>query len=254
MSTNLEHAALARQLAEVFGNEHFDAPYPRDEMLHLIEHHDHGWAAIDGNPPLNPENGLPYHLGQTPIEWLVASGRGSPDFNERYSPAAGLLSSMHTYGLYHGRYGLSDKVTMDAIPPEAHDEVHAMLEGELERQERLTGLLAGTEWQNAALVLWNYKLLQFFDTAALYFNLSPAGHRDASEFQNVPQRRDRDICVSVRELEPGTYAWEPFPFREEGIEVFCAGRWVASRENVASGAELMASAAVEKQWFRLVAG
>lgn len=254
LSTNVEHAALARGLAEAFGNGIFEGLYPREDMLYVVEHHDHGWSDIDANPPLNPEDGLPYHLVHTPIERLMATSSASPDFNERHSPQAGLLSSMHSYGLYHGRYGLSDKIAIDGIPPRSRGAVAAVLEGELARQRRLKRTLAGTEWADEALVMWNYKLLQFFDTAALYFNMAPPGHRGDTEFHHVPLNRRADVTVQLCEREPGVYAWSPYPFRKPGIELACAGRWLKPGTVARDGAALMASAPVEAQRFRMVAG
>ena len=46
------------------------------------------------------------------------TSRLSPDFNERHHPYCGLLSSMHSWGLYNGRYGLSKLVLLDNIPPD----------------------------------------------------------------------------------------------------------------------------------------
>ena len=70
--------------------------------------HDRGWRDLDENPPLDPRTGLPYHLGETPIEITMLTSATSPHHNEAVHPYCGLLDSMHITGLYHGRYGLSD--------------------------------------------------------------------------------------------------------------------------------------------------
>ena len=51
--------------------------------------------------------GLPYNLVETPAEHITVTSRRSPEFNERHHAYCGLLSSMHSWGLYNGRYGLS---------------------------------------------------------------------------------------------------------------------------------------------------
>ena len=40
--TMAEHTSFAGQLARVFGNDRFEPVEPREEMLYLIDHHDHG--------------------------------------------------------------------------------------------------------------------------------------------------------------------------------------------------------------------
>ncbi len=244
---NTEHHALAGRLAEAFGNTGFEPPEPRDLFLELVYHHDQGWDALDAQPELDPATGLPWHLLKTPMDRMVATGSASPDYNERYGPYAGLLSSMHTYGLYCGRYGLSDKVILDDIPDAHRARVDAMLAGELARQARLKAQLAGSPWIEPARLMQAYKLLQFCDTLSLYFNLAPAGERGESTFPHVPRSATDDVDVHVREVAAGRYAFAPFPFRESGLEVWCDGRYLAPGEG-----GRFASAPIERQVFTLV--
>lgn len=246
---NTEHHALAGRLAEAFGNARFETPEPREAILRLVYHHDQGWDMLDAEPALDPDTGLPYHLLKTPMDRMVATGSASPDHNERYGPYEGLLSSMHTYGLYCGRYGLSDKVVLNDIPPAHRARVDAMLEGELARQARLKVQLAGSPWIEPAPLMQAYKLLQFCDTLSLYFNLAPAGERGESTFPHVPLSAQADCDVHVREVEPGRYAFAPFPFRASGVKVWCEGRYLAPGEGTR-----FATAPVERQGFELVDG
>ena len=250
---NVEHTVLAAQLAAQFGNAEFASLEPRDEMLYLVAHHDHGWQGLDEDPPLNPD-GMPFHLGATPIDHLLGTSSGSPDFNEQHSDLCGLLSSMHTYGLYRGRYGLSDAVTMDFFAEADRARVEAILDDELVRQQRLKTSLAGQAHAGEEEVFNNYKLLQFFDSAALYFNVLPAGERGTTTFRNVPQALNQDVSIQVTELEAGIYGYSPFPFDQEGVEVYCEGRYLVPNAGTESGREVMASQPVERQYFKLVAG
>ena len=56
-------------------------------------------------------------FGSAPAQYITVTSRLSPDFNQRQHPFCGLMSSMHTWGLYNGRYGLSSMVLIDKIPP-----------------------------------------------------------------------------------------------------------------------------------------
>ena len=168
---NIEHAALAAQLATNFGNDEFATPEPFDELLFLAAHHDHGWQSLDEDPPVNDKDGLPFNLVDTPIEHIILTSKASPDFNEKHSPFCGLISSMHTYGLYNGRYGLSDAINMDWVPESSRADVDLMLAGETERQSRLKKELENSSLNDEELIFTAYKFLQFVDACALYFNI-----------------------------------------------------------------------------------
>jgi hypothetical protein len=132
-------------------------------MVHVAEHHDEGWATIDAKVRRDARTAMPYHLTQTPMLDLVATGSHTPDFNE------------------------------------------AMLQGELERQERLkTRLRHGPDtaaWAETGFLFHNYELLQFFDTLALNFHMNHAESRTASTFKNVP-RNPGQVFAALR-----TNAW-----------------------------------------------
>src|SRR5919206_2499579 len=137
-----EHTALAGAFARAFGNANFEPVEPRELMLYVISRHDKGWVEFDAAPKLDPRTGLPYNLVDTPAEYITRTSAGSPDFNQQHHPYAGLISSMHSWGLYNGRYGTSDKVLINTIPAEQRHLADRMLDRELERQARLKKRLA----------------------------------------------------------------------------------------------------------------
>jgi Protein of unknown function (DUF3891) len=132
-----EHTALAHQFARAFGNDQFEPLLPADPMHFLVLHHDAGWADFDRDPATDSNTGLPYNLIDTPAEYITVTSRLSPEFNERQHPYSGLISSMHSWGLYNGRYGMSKMVLIDNIPAEKRPLAEAMLSNELARQKRL---------------------------------------------------------------------------------------------------------------------
>src|ERR671928_214790 len=169
-----EHTALAGSFARAFGNAQFEPVEPRDIMLYVISHHDKGWVEFDAAPKIDPKTGLPYNLVDTPAEYITRTSAASPEFHEKHHPYAALISSMHSWGLYNGRYGTSDKVLINTIPQEQRHLADRMLEAELERQARLKAELAkdpeAAKWVEDEHLFQNYRQLQFFDTFALYFN------------------------------------------------------------------------------------
>ena len=108
-------------------------------MFHVVLHHDAGWAEFDRNPVTDQATGLPYNLVETPAEHITVTSCLSPETNQRQHPFCGLMSSMHSWGLYNGRYGLSSMVLIDEIPPHDRPLAQRMLDGELRSAEAAEG-------------------------------------------------------------------------------------------------------------------
>ena len=247
---NVEHAALAEQLLANIGNDEFDSPEPKDELLYLCAHHDHGWQSLDEAPPVNEEDGLPYNLVRTPMDYILSTSRGSPDFNEQHSAFCGLLSSMHTYGLYNGRYGLSDAINLSWIPDDKKAAVDQMLDYELARQQKLKTLLQGTGLDDDKLILRAYKYLQFVDACALYFNNNPAGQRGETRFTHVPLQSDSDVEVCVSESPAGSYHFSPYPFTDDDFTLHFEGRYLAPG-SLSDDPDIMKKTEIERQYVHI---
>jgi hypothetical protein len=229
-----EHLELVGQFAENFGNDRFQAPEPREEFLYVCRWHDKGWQDLDDNPPLNPDSGLPYNLVETPLPVILLTSARSPEHNEARHPYCGLIDSMHIWGLYNGRYGMSDKVLIEMIPDAHRVLAEAMLDNEYQRQQRLKAVLAEdpccAAWVEDGALFANYKILQFFDTLALYFNCSHASAREQAVYDNVPLNSESDTSITIRPLDGDSYSLEPYPFRESAMEVSFQGRYLSPVE------------------------
>jgi hypothetical protein len=225
-----EHTALAGQFARAFGNERFEPLEPKDLMFYIVSHHDAGWVEFDRHPTTDPHTGLPYNLVETPAEHITHTSRLSPDFNERHHAYCGLVSSMHSWGLYNGRYGLSSLVLIDNIPIAQRPLADRMLEGELARQRRLKAEMVkdpqAAAWLDEKLLFQNYKQLQFCDTLALYFNRNHPAGRGEQHFDHVPINRTEDVTVTIRPRKPGLYEMSPYPFAADLNEFAFAGRYI----------------------------
>ena len=216
-----DHARMSGQIAAVFGNDDFASPTPQEPLIFVAAHHDEGWQPVDERVEMDPETGLPYHLTRTPLPYLVQTSAGSPAFNEAHHPYSGILSSMHTVGLFNGRYGLSDKIFIDLVPAEHKPAMQGMLDEELARQARLELQLANQpetmRFVTTEALFRNYKLLQFFDTLALYFHMSHEQARGEAQFLNVPRSLADDVTMTIAPVEAGTYRCTPYPFREDTV-------------------------------------
>ncbi len=190
--TMAEHTQMCGQMARAFGNDRFAPPAPFDEVVYIVENHDRGWDPYDANPGLDPATRVPYIMARTPTPDAVKTNRGSPDFNETHHPYCGLLSSMHSWGLYNGRYGFSKFVP---------------------RTQTTT-------------LFQNYKQLQFFDTMSLYFHLRHAGERGAETYVHVPLTAEADTTVALKKIDDRVYSLDPFPFAGDRLTITCRGRYV----------------------------
>lgn len=254
--TMAEHTELAGRVARVFGNDKFEPVAPRDEMLFVVGHHDQGWAELDATIGLDPETRLPYSLTHTPFAEIIKTSARSPSFNEAHHPYCGLLSSMHSWGLYNGRYGMSDRVLLDFIAAEQRPEVDSMLDGEIARQERIKASLADDPetavWIEEARLFQNYKQLQFFDTLALYFNRIHEGARKVAVFTHVPLSATEDVDVTVTPAGDGVYRAAPWPFAGDGLEATFGGHYMEPLGDAESVD--LAAIPVDEQTVQLVAG
>jgi hypothetical protein len=253
-----EHTALCGQFARAFGNDQFEPLAPLDPMIYVISHHDAGWTEFDRDPVTDEKTGLPYNLIETPMQYLTVTSRLSPDFNERRHPYCGLVSSMHSWGLYNGRYGLSKLVLIDKIPQQDRPMVDRMLEGELDRQKRLKEEIGRdarqAPWLDERRLFQNYKQLQFIDTLALYFNRIHPKERGAQTFENVPASANKDVAITIRPVDNGVYTLSPFPFAPRNAEFAFAGRRLEPHRHNGNGgwAKVLKETPTEWERFRLI--
>ncbi|HRE47774.1 MAG TPA: DUF3891 family protein [Aggregatilineales bacterium] len=230
----VDHARACGEFVGQFGNATFATPEPLDLLTYVVAHHDEGWREVDGAPQRDPETALPYNLTKTPVQRLIAIGSKSPDFNVKWHPFCGVISSMHTYGLYHGRYGLSDKFYIDTIAPEYRGAVAGMVQGEVNRQNRLKVALRANPdtagWAEHTFLFYHYKLLQFFDTLGLYVHTQCAAHRKPTDFLNVPLSPTQDVTIHAHPRSNDVVALTPYPFRVRRAGITTMGRYLTPLE------------------------
>jgi hypothetical protein len=236
VSTMKEHMDLCGQLARAYGNDRFESPRPHAEVLYVVDNHDRGWDDYDRNPGIDPSNGLPYLMSRTPAVESVKTNRGSPDFNEAHHPYCGLISSMHTWGLFNKRYGFTQFVvrTRNTVSVQVADPNRPMVDkmraDEVARQGRLKAELAKNEttrpWLEERHLFQNYKQLTFFDTLSLYFHLYHASERRDETYIHVPMTAESDSDVAVKKISDQVYSLDPFPFAGDTLKLTCRGRYV----------------------------
>mgnify|MGYP001812384125 CR=1 FL=1 len=253
--TMAQHTELAGQFAAHFGNNEFTPVEPREVMLYIISNHDAGWRDLDAQALRDPATGLPYNLVQTPFEYIIKTSAASPEFKSQHHPYCGLISSMHSWGLYNGLYGMSDKVLLDGLAADNRVDADRMLDGEIGRQNQLRDALSGdsatASWIEESHVLQNYKQLQFFDTLALYFNCTHAEARETTTFSHVPMDGERDVDVTIQPLGDDLYALSPYPFNESEVEFTYHGRYLEPCNDGTDVRAPLAAAPAQTQSIRL---
>ena len=165
---------------------------------------------------------------------------------------------MHTWGLYHGRYGLSEGPSIDAISPADRPAVQSMLQGELARQGQLQAQLAAdpatAEWAQDAHLFYCYQLLQFFDRLSLYFCLTDPAQPRPTSFKRVPRTARAETTIRLEPLRPGFYALAPYPFADDFLELSLTGRYLLPVPREADMVAALNEMADEAQAITIVAG
>jgi Protein of unknown function (DUF3891) len=157
-----------------------------------------------------------------------------------------------------GATGSRSMVLIDKIPPHDRPLVQRMLDGELDRQERLKAELSQdpktSAWIEEPRLFQNYKQLQFFDTLALYFNRTHPSARGEVKFEHVPLSAAQDTIITVRPRGGGVYDLSPYPFAADSAEYAFAGRPIEPGQHEKNGGWSSVLAKTPTVWecFRLV--
>ena len=206
----LSHAWLSGQLADAWGNDRFDAPEPRREVVLGAQQHDIGWALFDLEPRFDPDSGLPRGFLQTTVEEHLGIWRGAASRLMSQSLHAALVVSMH---------GRSLSELRAAGAPEHAAELSGHIEEERQRQERLRGALGISEQhsERTRRQMWTWDGLSL----GLCLGWRPFTARD------VPCREGLvDIELHA---DDGRLRLDPWPFSEKLVRVRCEGRRLRAR-------------------------
>lgn len=235
--TQPDHAALAGQFADAWGNDRFELADPRAAVALAAHTHDDGWGPYDRRPHLH-DDGSPvdfYELDAEP--WTDLYERGI-DAVAELDPYAGLLVSMHGSGLRRRRYGLSPEW------PDTPEAFAAFVEREERRQRELLGAIddrvddedahlldaiheTGTAPPDTASTLWtHYRLLQAWDALSLSFctTVDPPGSPAVASVPTGPG--DPEETLHTERVDADRFQVSPWPFETETLDVSVPTRTV----------------------------
>jgi len=213
------HAWLSGQLARAWGNERFRAPAPWDEVCLAADQHDVVWQEWDRAPALNPRTRLPYSFTELPARTHAPMWSHAVERVRTQSSYAAVLVSLHGRRLAERR----DRSHLDADDAAA---VEAYLMAEERNRARLMADLrrddALAPHTDDATISRNRRLLWTWDFLSLAVCLGWAPTR----IGDVPANDGDPVEIAVAERADGTVTLDPWPLRDDRVEVRCEARVV----------------------------
>lgn len=209
MVTHADHAAVAGQFADAWGNECFDRPEPFDAIRHAVYHHDDGWIARDASPALTRDHrpeaftrqlvGAYSAFEEIDLPSYLKVRAEATDAVASVNPVAALFVSMHTHNL------LSEQADVNSIRPE-HRRAHA---------DFLASQLAWQQSTAAAVRIDDATLRRGFEFLQCCDNLSLivcSGYDLPRDLRHThPDRSGQRHAIRCTRVNPRLYTLDPWP-------------------------------------------
>jgi hypothetical protein len=217
--TQPNHAWVAGQLAQAWGNEAFGQVAPRQEVCLGAQQHDIGWLKWEQQPTLNPQTGYPRKFSELPIQVHVDIWSGAKQQTLPFGRYAALLISLHGSGLYERYRGWQNSVESTHI-------VKNFLECEYAFQEQLVASLEHDPYYAPYLTPEvldrNRRLVAVWDALSL---LVCQGFTGEQEVSRVPTA-DGETTLKLTYVDdnPHHIKVSPWPFGSSQVSVVYEGR------------------------------
>lgn len=252
--THPDHARLAGQFADAWGNEVFEAPEPFPAIRHAVYHHDDGWLNRDALPNLTPA-GVPEAFTRALVgaysafeeidlpSYLKVRAEATATVAAQ-NPVAGILVSMHTLNL------LTEQADLSTIQP-AHRPAHAAFVAAQQEWQATAQAKLGLE---SSVLLRGFEFLQACDNLSL-IACSGFDQPRALRHRHLDRNGERREILCTP-LPSGGYTLAPWPFRATQLTFDLPVRRVAknSFHNLATYRTAFDQAKVEVQSVSLTAG
>ena len=228
--TQHDHALIAGELAEHFGNEYFAAPQPRESVLSGVRLHDCGWPMHD-DQPTRSKDGKPLDVFETPRDIALPVWTASVEKAAAADPYAGLLVSLHVLSLsvFATTQTAFDHEKFDLEQPADRFAVAKFQQHELERQQKLRAQLGlrtdkpthhkhpqEVTQKKEDQLTFNFRMLQAMDVISLAACCTKPPSRQTQDVMPQPgaaplrlnlSRRGKDVLV------------DPWPFDGPQVEL-----------------------------------
>lgn len=226
--THADHAMVAGQFADAWGNDRFPRPEPYEPIRYSVYHHDDGWIARDADPVLTRDNrpeaftrqlvGAYSAFEEIDLPSYLRVRGAATEAVAAANPAAGIFVSMHTHNL------LSEQADISTIRPE-HRQAHA---------EFLTAQLAWQETTATALGLDSDTRSRAFEFLQCCDNLSLmvcSGYDEPRDLRHThPDRDGVRHAIRCTGVTPKLYTLDPWPCSVPEVVLEIPYRSVAKSE------------------------
>ena len=258
--THVDHAHLAREFAEKWGNRNFRPPEPRARVLKGISQHDDGWRGRDREPQITRQGrpsafsvelvGKYSAFEEIDLGDYLAVRERAVRLIANEDPYAAILVSMHTYSL------LSERADRSTILPEQLPLLDDFLAWQEALQKKLLVKIAADaslapEHKSETAIRDHFRLLQACDNLSL---LACVDYRKSSTLLHpLPQNDGGYQMVAVESTGERSFKLEPYPFAESPLVFSIPARHVEGMmfANAAELGALFAAARVTQLGIRI---
>ncbi len=215
--THPDHARLAGEFADAWGNARFPRPEPFSAVSHAVHHHDDGWLARDAAPTL-ASNGKPEAFTSSLVgaysafeeidlpNYLRVRGAATAAVAAQ-NTYAGILTSMHTYNL------LTEQADASTIRPEHLPAYTEFLASQLAWQQSTAREIGASD----AELVRGFEFLQCCDNLSLIVCSNYSEPRDLRHTH--PDHSGRRHAIRCTHVAPFTYALSPWPLGPDRLEL-----------------------------------
>lgn len=252
--THPDHARLAGQFADAWGNARFARPEPYEAVRYAVFHHDDGWLARDAVPTLT-RDGRPEAFTRALVgaysafeeidlpAYLRVRGEATAAVAD-VDAYAGILVSMHTVNL------LTEQANPASIRPE-HRPAHADFVVAQRAWQEATAARIGA---NRAALQRGFEFLQACDNLSL---IVCSGYDQARDLRHTHADCDGQRCtLRCSPVSETTWQIAPWPFTAGPLSFEVPFRQVAHTDclDLTRYRAAFAAAPVQTRWITLVAG
>jgi hypothetical protein len=223
------HAWLSGQMARAWGNEHFAAPTPYDEVCLAAGQHDIGWLDWEMGPALDAGTGLPQEFFRVPSKVHIALWREGVRRARVFGRYPALLVSLHADTIYAQHFDFNRASTQNAEAVRAFlDEQHrfqALMAASLRADPKLA------EQASPEIIARNRLLIAALDRMSLEICW---GVKNEIKIPNVPTAvaGTTEIHMQPRAGEGlvlDDLVLDPWPFRTASVAVRAEGKRLRGR-------------------------
>lgn len=221
--SQVDHAHLARRLAESWGAGDILPLVAREELLWAIEHHDDGWAQWEQTPDVEPNAGRPRSFTEMRLDEGLEIWGHSITAAAEHSALAGFVVAGHFCALLR-RF---DAAWKDK-PPQTQMAEQFLATYDNLREGCLQAWLARSPDHSPELAERALKQLQLFDALSLWFCCREWPESEAFATPSGPVVR-LEMADASGGKSPTKVTASPWPLAVHGLNLEIAGRAVPVR-------------------------